>query len=619
MTQSSWLPGAVRAAYLGCEVGAHYPAPPARAAVWPPSGADAAVQWAEAYADLQADLESLRRDNEALLAEVTGRRRAQHGRRSERITPEQLLEGLRALMQTEPALVPDGMMEELEQECAERARKRQQRQAQRAAKKKKLAEAAARQAVAEQSAPEPPHDGGGGGVACAVPDESEQPLAPVIALHPNKGVPRRNHCLDGLRAEISIQPVAEHERLCPVCADERRVIGYDDAAMLDIVQPQLRYLQLRHEKRACRRHPQAGVAVAPTADRPLPQRLPSVTLLAFVIVCKVADHLPLERLSGMLGRWGARVAPSTLGGWYHAAADLLQPVAEHLGRAVMASPKCLHTDGSHVRVLDPSKPGGSTQSGLWGYTVAGTGAYFRMTDDQKFEDTRSQLSDRTGPTMTDGHPAYCKQRVAGQKKAVAVLAGMHLHCWAHARRPFEQAWRLDGDMRAIPILRLIQRLYAVEACIKKQPRSYEDVCVVRAARSLPVLATLFEHLEAMQDDVPPRSRLGQAIATTLRRRTYLEAYASDGELPIDNTLQESQFRSKAVGQHSWLFVGSHAAAQRYATLLTLVRSCALVGADPSAYLEDVLMRVQRRGSAAAMDSLLPAAFALRQKNRCNAA
>jgi transposase len=62
----------------------------------------------------------------------------------------------------------------------------------------------------------------------------------------------------------------------------------------------------------------------------------------------------------------------------------------------------------------------------------------------------------------------------------------------------------------------------------------------------------------------------------------------------------------ALGQHNWLFIGSHHAAGNYAVLLTLVRSCMMLGIDPTAYLADVLVRVQRRGSSKALDDLLPA-------------
>ena len=131
-----------------------------------------------------------------------GWRRSQHGSRSERVSPEHLFEGLRTLVETEPAPVPEGMLEEFEQECAERARQREMRQAQRAAKLARRAQAAARQAAAQRYGPEPPEGG-----AAVTSDKPDSPVAPVIELRPNAGLARRNSCLDGMKADVSIQQV----------------------------------------------------------------------------------------------------------------------------------------------------------------------------------------------------------------------------------------------------------------------------------------------------------------------------------------------------------------------------------------------------------------------------
>ncbi len=585
---------------------------------WPPRGPNAAAQWAEAYAELEFELASLRRDNDALIAEVRGRRRAQHGSRSERVTSEQLLVGMRELKETDPELVPPGMLEELEQECAERARKREARQAAKAAKLKRRAEAAARQAAGQRKGAASPDgdgddDGGGGGSGSKATAAAHTNPTPsnVIPLRPISQS-RRNACLENLTPADHIQVVTDAERHCPECSQERKVLGFEDTHMLDIVLPKLQALRIRREKRACPQHPETGVATAPAVARPLAQSLPTATLLAFIVISKVVDHLPLERLSGILQRWGARVAPSTLGDWYHRAAKQLAPIAEHLGKQILASTLCLHTDGSFMRVIDPRKPGGSVQAGLWGYTVPSVGAYFRVTEDQSFAETRQLLSAREGPTMTDGHKAYQSQRLPGSTKAVPVLQGLHLNCWAHARRPFEKALSLDGDQRATVVLRLIRSLYQVERYIKENAASIEDIALLRCALGEPVVDALFAHLRRLEKVVPPKSRFGQGIQTVLRRERHLRAYLRDGRLPIDNNAQESQFRSKALGQHSWLFVGNHQAATHYAVLLTLVRSCILLDVDPLAYLDETLLRVQDRGSAAALDDLLPAAFKARQ-------
>jgi transposase len=573
-------------------------------------------RWEEAYWDLRAELESLRRDNDALVREVQGRKRSQYGSRSERIRPEELLVGMRELKKMHPQQVPAGMLEDLERECAEREATRQRRKAKREEKRRATVDAAALRAIKQLD----PHrddggdDDGGGGGSNRAPRASKDVEPPGGQVIPLRRTGNRNACLSALPPHDDIIAVAESDRYCPVCNKERGVIGYQDSHMLDIELPKLRHLRMRQEKRACTHHAETGVAVAPARERPIAQGLPTAMLLAFVVVAKAQDHLPLERLSGILRRWGARVSPSTLGGWFHAAGDLVAPLAEHLGRAILRSAACMHTDGTNIRVIDPTAERGSTRGSLWGYTVDDVGAYFVYTPDGSFDDTRAALGKRPGPTMTDGHKAYVSQRVEGTKQAVPVIHGPHLNCLDHARRPFEEAFRLDGDPRATVILRCIQDLYSVERSAKSQSLSPDQVLALREAKSRPIFDLLFCELENLKAVATPKSRLGRAAATMLNRKSHLAAYLSNGAWPISNALQETQFRSKALGQHNWLFIGSHDAAPRYAAILTLVRTCAMLDIEPTAYLADIFMRLQERGSAKHLDDLLPAAWKHAQRS-----
>lgn len=576
----------------------------------------AEVNWEQAFWSLHSELDSLRRNNEALVSEVQGRKRSQYGSRSEKIRPEELLAAVRSVKETDPHLVQEDLLEELEQVCAEREKNRLRRKEKQQEKRRAAADTAARQAIAKRADKKPNGDdgddngggGGGGGAQKPRTDDSTSVNAGVAQVIPLRRPGHRNACLTGLMPHDMPLKVEGADLLCPICQVERKVIGYQDSDMLDIVLPSLRRLRPRQEKRACAQHPDAGVAMAPAAQRPIAQALPTALLLAFMVVAKVQDHLPLERLSAMFKRWGVRVPPSTLGGWYQAAGELAVLLAEHLGKKILASKECMHTDETSVRVIDPAAPNGSTNASLWGYTVPGVGTYFRYTKDGSYDDTRAKLVVRSGPTMTDGHKGYVSQRVDGSSETIPVINGPHLNCFDHARRPFEEAFRLDGDPRAGLILGRIQSLYRVEAQAKKDQLTPEQVKSLREAKSQPLFDKLFVDLKALHLWVTPKSRLGRAIATTLRRKTHLEAYLSNGAWPISNVLQETQFRSKAIGQHNWLFLGSHEAAPRYAALLTLVRSCVMLDVDPVAYLADVFMRLQERGSAKHLDDLLPAAW-----------
>ena len=62
-------------------------------------------------------------------------------------------------------------------------------------------------------------------------------------------------------------------------------------------------------------------------------------------------------------------------------------------------------------------------------------------------------------------------------------------------------------------------------------------------------------------------------------------------MPIDQNAVENAIRPLALGRRNWLFVGSQAAGQRAANVMSLIESAKLGGHDPWAYLKDVFTRL----------------------------
>jgi len=83
----------------------------------------------------------------------------------------------------------------------------------------------------------------------------------------------------------------------------------------------------------------AGIIQAPAPARLIEGGLPTEALVADVVVSKYADHLPLYRQSQILARHGVRIERSTLAQWVGAAAAELAPLTDHLLGLMKASPK----------------------------------------------------------------------------------------------------------------------------------------------------------------------------------------------------------------------------------------------------------------------------------------
>src|ERR1019366_9493707 len=91
------------------------------------------------------------------------------------------------------------------------------------------------------------------------------------------------------------------DRHCPCCGGALHVIDELRTEQLDIVPAQLRVRVTRRPRYACRAC-EGAVVVAPAPDRPIDGGMATEALIAYVVVSKFCDSLPLYRQAQMLGR-----------------------------------------------------------------------------------------------------------------------------------------------------------------------------------------------------------------------------------------------------------------------------------------------------------------------------
>ncbi|WP_459874174.1 transposase, partial [Endothiovibrio diazotrophicus] len=85
---------------------------------------------------------------------------------------------------------------------------------------------------------------------------------------------------------------------------------------LDIVPARAQVLEYWQEK-AVFETPEgdSSIKTAPRPVHPLGKCIASVQLLAYILVAKYADALPLYRLAGIIQRYGGEVSRTTLANW----------------------------------------------------------------------------------------------------------------------------------------------------------------------------------------------------------------------------------------------------------------------------------------------------------------
>jgi transposase len=83
--------------------------------------------------------------------------------------------------------------------------------------------------------------------------------------------------------------------------------------MLDMIVATLKVIEIARVKKSCRVCEKMVQPPAPT--RPIPGSMATASLLAYILVSKFDDHLPLYRLNEIFARMGADIPDTTLVDW----------------------------------------------------------------------------------------------------------------------------------------------------------------------------------------------------------------------------------------------------------------------------------------------------------------
>jgi transposase len=380
--------------------------------------------------------------------------------------------------------------------------------------------------------------------------------------------------------------LALDQKNCPACGQKRTRIGQEVSEQLEYFPASFKVLAHIRPKYACPRCDHDGynpqITTAPKPSQPIDKGLPGPSLLAFVTVSKLGDHLPLYRLERIFERHEVHVARSTMCAWMRAAGELVAPlVARMIGR--VRESRVIHTDDTPVPIQSPGKKK-CRKGRIWCYLGDEANPYtvYDYTPNRQRDGPARWLTGYEGYLQADAYGGYDGIFTGGKATEVA--------CWAHARRKFYDAQDSDGR-RAAEMLARIGELYRIEREAKGNDLDEAARLALRQQRSTPVLAQIKAWLDAEKEVVLPRSPMGQALGYAQNQWTALNAYVTQGYLAIDNNAAERALKRVAIGRKNWLFAGNDAAAQNHARLWTLIASCERHGVDPQRYLTSVLANI----------------------------
>ena len=423
-------------------------------------------------------------------------------------------------------------------------------------------------------------------------DVEEEVIAPAKRRGKRKPLPA-----DLPRIEV-IHELPEHELTC-ACGCRKHAIGEEVSEQLEIVPMQIRVIKHIRKVYGCRDCETAPV----TADKPaqlIEKSMASPSVLAMLLTTKYVDGLPLHRFEKVLSRHGIDIPRQTLARWVIQCGEHFQPLL-NLMRDSLLTGRVIHCDETRVQVLKEPDREPSSQSWMWVQTGGPPDNPVILFD---YSTSRSQevptrlLDGYRGYLMTDDYAGY---------NALGAQAGVErLGCWAHARRKFVEAQKVQPKGktgRADIALKLISKLYGIEIAFKES--SDEGRKNGRQDLSLKVMSELKAWVEKTLPYMTTQNALGKAVTYLANNWSKLERYVEQGYLPIDNNTAERAIRPFVIGRKNWLFSDTPKGATASAQLYSLVETAKANGQEPYAWLRHALERLPQASSVEDYEALLP--------------
>lgn len=400
------------------------------------------------------------------------------------------------------------------------------------------------------------------------------------------------------RVEI-IHDLPDDQKTCPTDGTSLKVIGQEVSEQLDFIPAKvqvIRHVRLKYGCAAC----EDGVSVAALSPQPLPKSNASPALLTAVAIGKYQDGLPLYRQERAFSRQHVELPRNTLARWMLGVGELITPLIEQLRAHLLSSP-VIHMDETTLQVnTEPGRAASST-SYMWVQRGGPPGQQVVLFN---YESSRAGavparlLEGFAGTLVSDGYEGYAL--------AVRQHGLGHAGCWAHARRKFVEAKKLQPKGkagRADKAIALIAKLYGVE----KQARWLlpQERHALRQAHSRAVVDQLQQWLEKSLQQVPPKSAIGRALKYLHGQWPRLTVFLQDGRIPLDNNPAENAIRPFVIGRKNWLFSHTPRGATASGALYSLLETAKANGLQPQDYLLDVLTQLPATKDDEGVRALLP--------------
>jgi transposase len=402
--------------------------------------------------------------------------------------------------------------------------------------------------------------------------------------------------------------IPEEEKICP-CGSYKKCIGQEVTEKLDIIPAQVRVIKNIRFKYACPKcegteSEKGAVQIAPIPPQMINQSIATAGLLAFIIVSKFVDALPLYRQEKQFQRYGVEISRATMASWIKQVAMACECLVE-LFLQDIRSGSVAAMDETPIQVLKESGRKNTQKSYMWlirGGPPEKPILCFKYSPSRAAEVAKELLGDFKGYLQTDGYSGYS----IFEKFKNITLVG----CMAHIRRKFMEVFKSLKKIKrkssiTVTILDHIKKLYKLEKYAREQGYTYEQIQDLRQQEAKPIMDEIKSILDENAKKVPSKSTLGKAITYALNQWDRMLVYLEDGRIKIDNNLVENSIRPLALGRKNWLFCGHPNGAIASATLMSLIETAKANGHEPYKFLRYLFEELPYAQNEKDLRKLLP--------------
>ena len=370
-------------------------------------------------------------------------------------------------------------------------------------------------------------------------------------------------------------PVPPDLLKCPVCADGgtfREVGSGTPSPIWEYVPGYFRRRCFHRQTMACTcgQH----IVTAPVPDKVFDRTQYGPRFIAWLVVSKCCDAIPIYRFEKMFQRMGIPMSRSTMTRLFNRAGELLIVLASAILDRIAKA-------GIVLADETPQRLQSGSRGYMWTF-IADNLVGYQFSLSRSGDTPKRILGGTEGTLVVDMYTGYNAVTGTGQRERAG--------CLSHARRGFFEAKKNAPE--ADVALELIRSVYVIEARVKHENLlASPEHAEVRMKEILPHLDRLYIWLAQQKDRHRPKSKMGKAIRYAMRNWQALTRFILDPNVPPDNNRSENALRIVALLRKNSLFAYDPDTADNLAALLTVVATCIASGIDPLEYLTDVLPRV----------------------------